>query len=552
MKENLIIPLSLFLTMITISIHGQTQISSKIIGQNYWMPKHSNYNSLGNSLNGMLQSHWSDIQNSGVKYIRIGGKDYDKNKMFNNMDTLAKIIDNIRMIGAEPIIQMPIKDNISLSDNVNEATLLITRINIDRNKGVKYWVIGNEPDGAYTKWNVADSISKYIKGISPAMKAVDGSIKIIGPSITAFNPSGDGNMMKKFADPHYNGTNNPHSAYLLGSHSTYGPYIDAISFHIYPFRDTTNLATITRNDVISYLRSSGRLKDDLNSLNTWIFNAGRTSNLTVAITEANFSFQQRPSDRSFSGLGPGSFIAGQFLAEMFSVAMEEKVEFLNWWSVREGTSSDNYLSDIGYIRHETGTKRSAYFHFKQMAENFSGTYYQGITSGTNLKAFASKGINKIAVMILNQDPDSLAAKAYTIRLDGVQPTSPNYVKLDIGIGLNGPHSDSIKASSTSLLIFDCQGNMVKNYRYEQTDPNSPFKLAWHLGSDSIADQLEFNAYPSAAVYYDIVIGTASSVISVNTLGPHVFKSVNTITVNGEFTVPLGETLDLYPTSANCN
>ena len=153
-------------------------------------------------------------------------------------------------------------------------------------------------------------------------------------------------------------------------------------------------------------------------------------------------------------------------------------------------------------------------------------------------------------MILNQDPVTDPDKTYTIRLDSTQPGTTNWVKMNIDNSLTAAYTDVIKASSTTLLIFDCDGNIVKKYRYEQSDPNFPFKLVWQRDSETIANQVEFDTY-NPAIYLDIAIGTGSSLISVNSLSPTLFEATNTLTINGDFTVPAGQALTLSPTSAGC-
>jgi hypothetical protein len=115
MKQNLFLLWLLPCILYCSQVFCQTPISNKLLSQNYYLPNHPLYNALDQSLNGTLNTlHWGDVRNSDAKYIRIGGKSYDKDRMFH-YPLLRDIIDEIRdpaKGNAEPIIQIPIQDNL--------------------------------------------------------------------------------------------------------------------------------------------------------------------------------------------------------------------------------------------------------------------------------------------------------------------------------------------------------------------------------------------------------------------------------------------------------
>jgi hypothetical protein len=132
-----------------------------------------------------MQTYWSDIVSSGVKYMRVGGKDYDGSNMWSLTD-LDDIIVELQNQGVTPIIQLPIDDNLTIAQNATNCSIYVYTINVTNGRGIQYWEIGNEPDGSYNStYNTNAAIANYIRDVSTAMKGVPGQsgIKIIGPCL---------------------------------------------------------------------------------------------------------------------------------------------------------------------------------------------------------------------------------------------------------------------------------------------------------------------------------------------------------------------------------
>ncbi|HET6243586.1 MAG: T9SS type A sorting domain-containing protein [Bacteroidetes bacterium] len=148
--------------------------------------------------------------------------------------------------------------------------------------------------------------------------------------------------------------------------------------------------------------------------------------------------------------------------------MEKQVESMAFWSVIEGEPGDTYETDIGYIGTELLQKRSTYWHYKMMADNFKGTFFPSVSvNQPNIKAFAAKSSDRIVVMILNeQNSGSLAFK---VRLDNTGSVGAG---LDIAFNVTGATAGAnhvstvnIQNQSTVLLIFNCKGAISERYDY---------------------------------------------------------------------------------------
>jgi hypothetical protein len=174
------------ITFALLTTIGYTQtISKSFFGQNAWMPDTigdvNNCQEPPCVLYGKLHTMWADIKASGSGVIRFGGISPDRNMPTNFQ--YIKMIDNVRNNGMEPIIQVPFHMN---RYSAAQAAEIVRFLNITHGKGVKYFIIGNEPDLEY-KYTTAAQIAVYFKAFATAMKAVDPSIMTVGPECAWYN-----------------------------------------------------------------------------------------------------------------------------------------------------------------------------------------------------------------------------------------------------------------------------------------------------------------------------------------------------------------------------
>lgn len=403
--------------------------------------------SVGNAFyNGQLHTKWNDIASSGAKLIRFGGISVDNNMPTNHQ--YIKMIDSIRARGMEPIIQVPFYNN---KYSASQAAAIVQYVNITKGRNIKYWVIGNEPDLEYN-YTSASQVASYFRAFASAMKAVDPNIMIIGPETAWYNTNIINGLTTAGGPDDITGTD------------AYGRYyLDIFSFHIYPFNGTQN-----RSSVITRLTEPGYFQDNLTDLNTRISSCnnfhGRAGATTIkmAVTEANINYINNASDGLY-GTGANSFIGGQFWIDMMGICMKKNIEFINFWSVIEG---NNNAYNIGFLDKNNGNKKPIYYHFQMLANNFRGTYCNGTSNRDSIKAFGSKDGNQIAVIILNQEIANNSA--YTVRLNNDPIAGNNPLKVNIDAGTAVEYSDIINNQSSTLLIFDASGSIIKKIEYKLT------------------------------------------------------------------------------------
>jgi hypothetical protein len=389
----------------------------------------------------------------------------------------------MRKYGIEPIVQVPVDDDLTLTDNENNAYDLVDYLNNTQTAtpDVTYWCIGNEPNdnGNYDNWFSATDIAIYIRGISDKMKSVSGQsgIKIIGPSLTFYDYSTYHDLMT------------PASGNSIMGSGSHGYYIDYISFNTYPFQNECYWTTstndcsgstttpITKTDVVNNIEASGKFHDVLKDIKNYRTTAGRTTSLGIIVTEANISYEQNTGDRGPSSIGPGGFLAGQYWAEMMAAALEEGISSMCFWSVIEGGSGDSYLTDLGYVETEGGYKRSTFWHYYMMG-NFmrNGTLYMATNNTSGLKAFATKttGGGSSTVMVMNQTGSSVN---YYLSLN-TDATVSGGIEFDgIGIDNDETYQYTIPANATQWLIINGCGDRCRVYEYTQADYISDPNLA---------------------------------------------------------------------------
>jgi hypothetical protein len=508
-KKSALIFTFFFLVLHT---YSQKVIQPNLFSQNAWYINNSDPTEF--DYNGI----WDMVGASGAKLIRIGGIESNYNPIYTairsptdgswgidgaSFTKLTTLIGKIRSVHLEPIVQISFIPynhpwQINLADQNNRkmlgdyqqiAALLVTKLSA---YNIKYYVIGNEPDGAITSDNKggygitqSSIIAEYIKAISSSMKAAQDKanpIKIIGPELTYYRSP----MIDELTS---GGAND-----ITGIDAAGNSYIDYFSFHTYPFNDESKTVQYVpsplRTNVISNLEGSGGLGPNLEIwYNKKLTFRGSNDPLKLAITEANICHindvnsvnAANGGNDLLNGNGANSFLAGQFWAEMLGISMRKGVDILNFWSIREGNPNPTDGSvpnagNIGYINNDPkhfggqDALKPTYHHFKMMADNFSGTYLASShgSSLTNIKTHACKKPNgDIVLLILNQNTSS--SLKFTVNLNGAT-TTPYFIGVAASLS-NAVYSDMIPGQSTTLIIFDATGAIKEKYEYGMQDAN---------------------------------------------------------------------------------
>ncbi|HEX7150365.1 MAG TPA: fibronectin type III domain-containing protein [Thermoanaerobaculia bacterium] len=442
--------------------------NAHFFGINAWMP----YQIGGHTYYGDLELVWPTVQSSGVQIMRYGGNGVDHwadpqwvepcpgcppvdpcnpGERDSTLKQYVTMVQSMRDHGIEPILQVPYYAG---TYNASQAADIVQCINGDHNLNVKYWTIGNEPNlggGVYGSGYTASQIATYFRAFATAMKAVDPTIKIIGP---------DAAWLDRTATDLLTTPNGTHD--ITGRDANGNTYLDIFAFHTYPFNGQSSPRP-TRAQIIANLMAPGEFNDDLTYLKGRLAAADTAHSrsgdetLKMAVTEANINYNNDDAADGPAGVGGKSFIGGQFWCEMMGIALHQGVDFMTFWSVTEGDG-------LSYLSSDGTQKRPSYYHFEMMAENFRGSMVTTTDNRGNIKVFAAKDVNQVAVILLNQE--SSGTQTYKVRLNNDDVSGTYDLEVNVNAALAADTSGSIENQSTIVLIFDAAGTLKKKIEYK--------------------------------------------------------------------------------------
>ena len=424
--------LSLILFFSILHFINAQEISPFLFGQNHWMANNDERRRPG-----YLNELWPEVEKSGIKMVRIGGNGYEHR--FPNRDKLTAMIDSIRGIGAEPLLQ------ISSTFTNKEATQIIKDFKYTKGKGVRFYSIGNEP--ICNDKSTIDEVSKYLFRLSTVMKAADPTIKIFVFDACTFYEDAHAALCGGRLD-------------ITGKDKNGNWMIDGFAFHNYPNGRDFDRQNVIFSGPSSIAQQAIRLVEMIEIANK---KHGRTDDekLLWGLTEVNVTYIN--PDREISGYGNPSFLAGQFIAEIYGIGMEYGAFTVNPWCISE---TDRIRTDFGYLGLPSEFyPRSSYYHTQMMALNMKGEFLPTQSNNSYVKTIGSKSDNEICIMILNRDQvhdfdfdlilnkNGFSLKPLIIRTD---------LELDITI------SGSIPNQTTMMFIIAKSGEILKQYTYGLT------------------------------------------------------------------------------------
>jgi len=615
-KRKSIFMVSIFLCFCTQTFFAQT-IPSNFFGINYWMPDQF-INSGASYPGGFIECPHlqTQVMNAGVTLTRIGGggpvsgvwKGYDGEATAIGIDyTTNDYIAAIRAVkavnsSAKFLIQIPIASGGFTFTTANAVTL-VNNIKGVYGSDIFYYAIGNEwdkyikPGTSPARGYYSSEIATIIKSFSQEMKHADPRILIVAPSLSYYGAM-DGNTTPQAIMPNLiSGTNDitmiiSGTGYANIDNIKY--YIDVVDFHTYAGGSNGDMSGISgnystyRTNSIAYPNngfatdlstSSPGLQYQLNRANTVVHTRSGTDALTYAITEVNIDWKNPPlsnptfpdeNQNTVEGLGPRSFFAGQYLADMFSAILKNgtnssnaKVVFVNPWSVNE-SSGDGSSFDLSMTKGVMAScsdpapqALSTYWHYQMVANNFSGTYYANASTAsgqTNYKAFACSTATELRVLVMNQNQQSPRGSdnsTNSFKIDfnytGTNPTGADMLFAFAtgvsvtysggGTGLtSGVYSCNIQKETTMFLAFDkTTGQLLRNEVYSLQDALrlndiGPMTYAGD-GPESITTQSSYSTYNSTNVWKDINV-TPSTGNSISATTNNVFQFTNSFQISG--------------------
>jgi len=309
---------------------------------------------------------------------------------------------------------------------------MVRYTNIEKKYGVVYWGIGNEPDIFYQQPVTSDydtvRFNQEWRSFAIAMKAVDPSIKVIGPELSNF--TGMPNHSFHALDIHGRD-------WMVDFLKANGDLVDVVSFHRYPFpiiEHDSKQATIDqlRQDTSNWPRAVHELRNSIRSI------TGR--DLPIVVTEANSA-----STNVIQGEGtPDSFYNAIWWADVLGGLINESVLMVNYWVFT--TSSGETQSGLGLIA--LGKVRPTYYVY-QLYSHFGMQRVYAISGIKDISIYAAKRKDgTLTLMVINLADD---ARQVSLKVKGKSPGRMHVWRLDASHNAEDMGLESLPAGGEVVL-----------------------------------------------------------------------------------------------------
>lgn len=332
---------------------------------------------------------------SGVTIIRFpGGAWGDRNDL--KPYHIDYFMDFVAQMGAKATFSARLREA-----TPEQAAELVRYVNIEKGYGVEYWSIGNEPTlfaaelQTFAKADDYDTeqFNREWREFAAAMKAVDPTIKLVGPEVHQFTDN-----------PNLNPKDSAGRDWMIEFLKANGDLVDVVTFHRYPFPAGSDVVTVA--DLRAHTREWARTIPYLRGLIQE--HTGRE--IPIAITEVNTHWNQAVGGEAT----PDSHYGAIWLAEMVGQLMRQDVFMLNHWML----TSQGGQGGWGLIgRSEL---RPSYYVF-QLFKQFGEERVYAESGAADVSVYAARradGVLTVLVVNLADTPQTV-----TLQVEGVGLTT---------------------------------------------------------------------------------------------------------------------------------
>ncbi len=361
---------------------------------------------------------FSKAVESGVTFYRFPGGNWgDDNDISNfHLDLYMALVNKS---GAVPSITVRLKNG-----TAEKAAELVREVNIKRKIGMKYWSVGNEPD-LFPDPDVK-TVSKKWRELALAMRAVDPSIKFIGPEVSQFPPDGR-------TDAYLSVRREWVREFLKIN----GDLVDVVSIHRYPF-PLTNTSTTTIAELRANVKEWETIIPELRK----VIKEATGRDIPVAVTEVNSHW----SNTAGGEATPDSYYNAIWWAAALAKLIEQRVEIITYFLL--ASTNENGFGLLA--RYEP---RPTYYTY-QLYKQFGKTLLETQSSDSDLVVLSAKKENGTLTLIVVNLADN--AKTFTLESTGQKSGTPAEVwRLDADHKAEkiSDSSYTVPKQSVTLYVF---------------------------------------------------------------------------------------------------
>lgn len=272
-----------------------------------------------------------------------------------------------------------------LDGNPAQAAEFVRYLNLERKYNIQYWNIGNEPtlyngelQGRGETYDV-QRFNKEWRTFAEAMKAVDPTIKLVGPEINQFSHSTASGATTNFGERD--------ESWMIEFLKANGDLVDIVSFHRYPFPRSNASGPPS----IAELQANAKEWDRIIIHARELIHEHTGRDIPIAVTEFNSSY-----DKSVGGEAtPDSHYNAIWLTDVLGRMIRNGVFMANEWAfTAKGGAGGSGL--VG--QYEVFPNYYAY----QMYKKFGSELIYSSSDDPDLSIYAARredGV--ITVMIVN-------------------------------------------------------------------------------------------------------------------------------------------------------
>lgn len=267
------------------------------------------------------------------------------------------------------------------------AANLVRYANVEKDYGIEYWSIGNEPtlyQEQHGEPYDTERLNREWRAIAEAMKAVDPGIKLLGPELHQWN-SDLASTLKDSAGRDW----------MIEFLQANGDLVDVVTVHRYPMWSATGVPV-----TFDELRANTEVWDDEITYLRELIRQHTGRDLPIAITEINSS----PTSVFGQPASPDSFFNAIWYADVLGRLISEDVWMVNLWNISQRGGG------LGLI---SGFKIRPTLYTFQMYKHFGDQQVHAVSGAPGVTVYAAlRDDGALTVMAIN-----LGETEQTVTLD---------------------------------------------------------------------------------------------------------------------------------------